>query len=231
MLKRTKWTKSCLFVGTIMSPEGLTILATPQPLADLIEVRYDSLYHAGIQPAQLIPFLKKRKNRVLLTLRTKKEGGVHGWKSTERVHLFKQLIPHVDAIDLEFHNLNVIPGVLQQARDLNKEIILSAHSIKRKLTYGKATRWLETLREYRVQAYKIASLARTQEDLNVLIRILIDYPFLRIGVMALGEQAALSRIILPSIGSKLVYGYLDVAAAKGQPALKEVVAALPWLQE
>lgn len=231
MLKRIKWSKSCLFVGTIMSSEGLTLLAAPQPLADLIEIRYDSLYHAGIQPAKLIPFLKKRKNRVLLTLRTKKEGGVYGWKSTERVHLFKQLIPHVDAIDLEVENLDLIPDVLQQARDLNKDIILSAHSIHRKLTYGKATRWLETLREYRVQAYKIASLARTQEDLNVLIRILIDFPFLRIGVMALGEQAALSRIILPSIGSKLVYGYLDVAAAKGQPALKEVVTALPWLQE
>ncbi len=214
-----------------MTPEGLRLLAQAQPHADLIEIRYDALYSAGVTAEQLIAHLAKRKNRVLLTLRTTREGGVHKWKSTERVNQFMQLIPHVDAIDLEVQNLHLVADVLQSARDQNKGVILSAHSITRKLTYGKAVRCLDNLREYRVQAYKIAGLARTREDLGVLVRLLLDFPHVRLGVMAVGPQSEVSRVVLPSLGSKLVYGYLDAPAAKGQPSFKEVADALPWLVE
>ena len=94
---------------------------------------------------------------------------------------------------------------------------------------GCALRWLENLREYRVQAYKIASLARTRDDIDVLVRLLLDHPKLRIGLMALGLQADISRTVLPSLGSKMVYGYLDAPAAKAQPHIKEVASKLPWL--
>jgi len=229
MLKRIKWSKPCLFIGTLITPEGLRLLAQPQPNTDLTEIRYDALYHAGVTAEQLIAHLAKRKNRVLLTLRTTREGGMHPWKSTERVNLFMQLIPHVDAIDLEVQNLDLVGDVLQAARNQKKGVILSAHSVTRKITYGRALRWLENLREYRVQAYKIASLARTRDDLGVLVRLLLDHPKLRLGLMALGPQAEISRIVLPSLGSKMVYGYLDAPAAKGQPSLKELSAHLPWL--
>jgi 3-dehydroquinate dehydratase type I len=229
MLKKIKWSKPCLFVGTISTPEGLRLLAQPQPNTDLIEIRYDALYHAGVSAEHLITHLAKRKNRVLLTLRTTREGGLHPWKSTERVNLFMQLIPHVDAIDLEVQNLNLVGDVLQEARNQNKGVILSAHAISRKVTYGRALRWLENLREYRVQAYKMASLARTKEDLGVLVRILLDHPKVRLGIMAMGPQSDVSRLVLPSLGSKLVYGYLDAPVVKGQPAIKDVAAALPWL--
>jgi 3-dehydroquinate dehydratase len=35
--------------------------------------------------------------------------------------------------------------------------------------------------------------------------------------------------VLPGLGSKMVYGYLDAPAAKDQPSIKEVAAKLPWL--
>jgi 3-dehydroquinate dehydratase I len=229
MLKRIKWNKPCLFIGTLMTPEGLRFLATPQASTDLIEVRFDSLYHLGLSSEQLIAHLAKRKNRVLLTLRTTREGGAHPWKSTERVNQFMKLIPHVDAIDLEVQNLDLVGEVLQEARNQDKGVLLSSHSVSRKITYGRALRWIKEMRKYRVQAYKIASLARTREDLGVLVRLLLDFPQLRLGVMALGPQAELSRRILPHIGSKLVYGYLDVPAAKGQPPIKEIAANLPAL--
>ncbi|NJK92654.1 MAG: type I 3-dehydroquinate dehydratase [Blastochloris sp.] len=229
MLKKIKWNKPCLFIGSIMTREGLALLKESQEHADLIEIRYDALYHAGVTPEELIGFLDQRKNRVLLTLRTTSEGGFHSWKSTERVNLFMQLINHVDVVDLEVKNLSLIGDVLAFARQEDKGIILSSHAVNRKLTYGKAVRILEELREYRVQAYKIASLARTKEDLGVLVRLLLDFPKLRLGVMAIGPKSEISRVVLPHMGSKLVYGYLDAPSAKGQPSFKEVVSALPSL--
>ncbi len=47
--------------------------------------------------------------------------------------------------------------------------------------------------------------------------------------MALGLQADISRTVLASLGSKMVYGYLDAPAAKAQPHIKEVTAKLPGL--
>ena len=96
---------------------------------------------------------------------------------------------------------------------------------------GCALRWLENLREYRVQAYKTASLARTRDDLGVLVRLLLDHPKLRTGLMALGLQAEILCLVLPSLGSKMVYGYLDAPAAKAQPSVKESPPNFPgWFK-
>ncbi len=40
--------------------------------------------------------------------------------------------------------------------------------------------------------------------------------------MGLGRYAAQSRSVLVALGSRLAYGYLDQAAAPGQPSAAEV---------
>jgi 3-dehydroquinate dehydratase-1 len=40
--------------------------------------------------------------------------------------------------------------------------------------------------------------------------------------MGLGPYAAQSRAVLTALGSRLAYGYLDQAAAPGQPSAAEV---------
>jgi len=224
--KHVNWKKPLLKVGTISTAAGLNLLSRPQPSADLVEIRYDALHAAGVPVDVVIRHLIRRKNPVLLTLRTKREGGLHSWKSTERQLLFEQLIPHVEAVDLELQNLHLLQPVIRLARKEKRGIILSAHSITQKLTLGKATRLIGEFRHYRVQAYKIAALARSRRDLGVLARLLIDFPKLRLGVMAIGPASHVSRKLMPLLGSRLVYGYLDAPAAKNQPALKQVTAGL-----
>ena len=225
-LRRINWKKPVLAVGCVSTVSGLQLLTKHQPRADLIELRYDTLHSAGIGPDEVIRHLSKRQNPVLLTLRTKREGGSHSWKSTERILLFEQLIPHVEAVDIELQNLHLLQPVLKMARTRNKGIILSAHSVHRKLTLGKALRWISLFRKHRVNAYKISALAKTRQDLAVQARLLLDFPKLRLGIMAMGPMASLSRQVLPLLGSKLVYGYLDFPAAKNQPSLRAVASHL-----
>lgn len=225
--KSIPWRKSCLRVGTITTREGLKKLAKKQPFADLIEVRYDTLRRDGLDEEALRAHLQKRQNPVLLTLRTTREGGSYPWKSRERVLLFHNLLSDVDAIDVELQNIPLVREVLTAARAQGRGIILSAHSTHRKLTLGRGERWLEQFRKHRADVYKIAAFARTRKDLGVLARLILDHPELRLGAMATGPMAVLSRLVLPILGSKLVYGYLDAPAVKGQPSLEEIAPLVP----
>ncbi|MDX6767315.1 MAG: type I 3-dehydroquinate dehydratase [Candidatus Methylacidiphilales bacterium] len=225
--KDIPWRKPCLRVGTISTLSGLKKINKPIPGADLLEIRYDVLRIAGVDAEELRSHLAKRKNPVLLTLRTTREGGAYPWKSRERVLLFESLLDDVDAIDLELLNIPLVRDVLTTARKKKRGIILSTHSLGRKLTYGKGVRWLEQFRHHRAHVYKLASLARNRKDLGVLVRLLLDHPQLRLAVMAIGPMGPVSRQILPALGSRLVYGYVDEPAAKGQPSLDEVNALLP----
>jgi len=225
-IKQSVLKKNCISVGTISTPSGLEYLVSSEPQSDIVEVRVDSLRTAGMELGDIKARLRKRKQPTLLTLRTMVEGGSYPWKSTERILVFEELIPFCDAVDLEIKNMKYVKPLLQTARDTNKRVILSTHSLERKLTKGKAERLVENFRAYRVDVYKIASLARTREDLMVLVDVLMQYPQLRLGMMATGPMAQLSRVILPALGSKLVYGYIDEAAAPGQPSIGEIRTAL-----
>lgn len=225
-IKQSVLKKPCIAVGTISTPGGLEYLTSPQVESDLIEVRVDSLRAAGMEVRQIKAKLRKRRHPTLLTLRTMVEGGRYPWKSTERILVFEELIPFCDAVDLEIKNMKYVKPLLQIARDTNKRVILSTHSLERKLTKGKAERLVENFRTYRVDVYKLASLARTREDLMVLVEVLIQYPQLRLGMMATGPMAQLSRVVLPALGSKLVYGYIDQPAAPEQPSIADIKASL-----
>jgi 3-dehydroquinate dehydratase-1 len=50
----------------------------------------------------------------------------------------------------------------------------------------------------------------------------VNHPEWPLAVMGLGPYAAQSRSVLTALGSRLVYGYLDQAAAPGQPSAAEV---------
>jgi 3-dehydroquinate dehydratase-1 len=223
---RIKWKKPCLVVGTITTPDGLKYLQSTLPAIDLVEVRFDSLKAAGLTPEQVAVHLRKRKNPVLLTLRTSVEGGDRNWKSTERILDFADLLPFADAVDLELKNIEYLQNTLKLARVKGLSVILSTHSITRKLTFGKAKRLVEDMQGYRVDCYKIASLVRTVEDLRVLVRVLLEFPRLRLSLQGIGKLAQRSRTVLPLLGSRMVYGYLDKPAAPGQPAVHEVAELL-----
>lgn len=225
-IKQSVLKKPCISVGTVSTPKGMNALTRKNIESDLIEVRVDSLRTAGMTVDQIKTALRKRKHPVLLTLRTMVEGGQYPWKSTERILVFEELIPLADAVDLEIKNMKYVKPLLQIARDTGKRVILSTHSLERKLTTAKAERLIEDFRAYRVDIYKLASLARTREDLMVLVDLLMKYPQLRLGLMATGPMAQVSRMVLPALGSKLVYGYVDVPAAPNQPSIGDIKSAL-----
>jgi len=211
------WKNAPLSVGTISTAAGLGNLANPPAGIDLAEVRLDLLLSKGVEPEAILAAMARKEIPVLLTLRTREEGGAFNWRSRQRVLFFLAFLPFADAVDLELTNLPRLGRVLRAVRRSKRDLILSSHSLKRKLTPLRLKRLLVDFRKTRAAVYKVVGLARRPRDLRALAEPLLTLPHMRLAILASGPLATASRLSLPALGSRLLYVHLDEPAAPGQP--------------
>jgi len=211
------WKNSPLTIGTISTETGLGHLSNPPAGIDLAEIRLDLLLSKGVEPEKILSAMTKKELPILLTLRTREEGGAFNWRSRQRVLFFLAFLPFADVIDLELTNLPRLGRVLRAIRRSKRDLILSSHSLKRKLTPLRLKRLLVHFRKTRAHVYKIVGLARKPRDLRTLAEPLLSLPHMRLAILASGPLATASRLSLPALGSRLVYVHLDEPAAPGQP--------------
>lgn len=209
-------------VGTVTTPQGLVLLKKRQSQAQWIEVRVDALLAKSVLPSKILSSLQSRKNNVLLTLRSPEEGGQYEWVSGLRTALALELLPACDAIDLELASLDEMKSVYKAARHLKKKVVLSTHSIHQPVSKNQLHRWVRQMRCYPAWISKLAVRIEKQSQLQDLSSLILSNPRQSFALMGLGSMAPLSRRVLTALGSRLVYGYLDVPAAPGQPSVKEI---------
>jgi 3-dehydroquinate dehydratase-1 len=209
-------------VGSVTTPPGLKLLARAALPADAVEVRVDALLAHGVTADEIEAALRARKHPVLLTLRIPAEGGRRAWKLPERRALYLRLLPQVEAIDVELATAVALRPVLDAARAAGKTVVLSAHALTKAATPARFTRWIAQHDGDAHTILKIAGHIDSWRDLQRLAALLVNYPEKQVAVMGLGPHAAQSRAVLAALGSRLVYGWLDEAAAAGQPSAAEV---------
>jgi 3-dehydroquinate dehydratase-1 len=213
--------KHPVVIGTVMTARGLKLLARGNP-ADAVEVRVDALLAESVTVEAIEAALKNRRRPVLLTLRIPAEGGHRPWKPAERRALFLRLLPEVEAIDLELATVARLGPVAEAARRMGKTLVLSAHAIERPATAAQVAKWVAGFESFPGAILKVAGRIKSWRDLQRLAALLVDHPEWDVAVMGLGPYAAQSRSVLTALGSCLVYGHLDCAAAPGQPSAAEV---------
>jgi len=206
----------------VTTAAGLRALAKKQLPCHVVEVRVDALLAKKVSVEEIETALVKRSHPVLLTLRIPPEGGHRPWKVAERRALFLRLISHVEAIDVEMATAEAMAPVIARARELKKTVVLSAHALKKPATVSQMTAWTGGFSGEARTILKIAGQIKSWRDLQQLAAILVNHPEWPVAVMGLGPYAAQSRSVLAALGSRLVYGYLDEAAAPGQPSAAEV---------
>jgi 3-dehydroquinate dehydratase-1 len=211
-----------LVLGTVTTLSGLHALTRKNLPAQAVEVRVDALLAEKVQVKKIEAALKARKHPVLLTLRIPPEGGQYAWKVKERRELFLLLLPLVEAIDVELATAPAMQPVIAEARRLGKTVVLSAHAIKRPASPVQISNWVDQFDPQPRTILKIAAQIKSWRDLQQLAALLVNQPEMPVAVMGLGPYAAQSRSVLVALGSRLVYGYLDKAAAPGQPSAVEV---------
>ncbi|MCE0522069.1 MAG: type I 3-dehydroquinate dehydratase [Methylacidiphilales bacterium] len=209
-------------LGTVTTLSGLRALTQKKLPADAVEVRVDALLAEKVPVEKIEAALLKKKHPVLLTLRIPAEGGQVAWKVAERRSLFLRLLPNVEAIDVELATVRAMQPVIQAALRTGKTIVLSAHAIKKPASPAQVARWVGQFDPQPATILKVAARIKSWRDLQQLAALLVNHPDWPIAVMGLGPYAAQSRAALTALGSRLVYGYLDRAAAPGQPSAVEV---------
>jgi 3-dehydroquinate dehydratase-1 len=209
-------------LGTVTTAAGLKCLARKSLPADAIEVRVDALLAQNVPVEKIEAALRARKHPVLLTLRIPPEGGQLPWKVKARRELFLRLLPLVEAIDVELATACAMQSVIAAARHSGRTLVLSAHAIEKPATPAQIARWVGQFNPMPTTILKIAARIQSWRDLQQLAALLVNHPDWPLAVMGLGPYAAQSRSVLTALGSRLVYGYLDQAAAPGQPSATEV---------
>ena len=209
-------------LGTITTPAGLRVLSKKTLPADAVEVRVDALLAAKVPVEKIEAALKGRKLPVLLTLRIPTEGGQLAWKTVERRALYLRLLPLVEAIDVELATAKAMQPAIDEARRTGKTVVFSAHAIQKPAAPAHIARWVKQFDHQPRSILKIAARIKSWRDLQQLAALLVNHPEWPLAVMGLGPYGGQSRSVLTALGSRLVYGYLDKAAAPGQPSAAEV---------
>jgi 3-dehydroquinate dehydratase-1 len=209
-------------LGTVTTAAGLKWLSRKTLSADAVEVRVDALLAERVPVEKIEAALRTKNQPVLLTLRIPPEGGQLAWKVKERRELFLLLLPLVEAIDVELATASAMQPVIDEARRTGKTVILSAHAIDKTAGAAQIARWVGQFDPKPSTILKIAARIKSWRDLQQLAALLVNHPDWPLAVMGLGPYAGQSRSVLVALGSRLVYGYLDRAAAPGQPSAADV---------
>jgi 3-dehydroquinate dehydratase-1 len=209
-------------LGTVTTRNGLELLAKKRRPCDAVEVRVDALLADGVTLGEIEAALRKKKQPVLLTLRIPAEGGRRPWKTAERRALYLELLPLVEAIDVELATAKAMQPVVDAARKIGKTVVFSAHAITKAATPKQFERWADQYAHRPNTILKVAALIKSWHDLQQLAALLVNNPGWSVAVMGLGPYGGQSRSVLAALGSRLVYGWLDKPAAPGQPSAAEV---------
>jgi 3-dehydroquinate dehydratase-1 len=223
-----------LVVGTIR-PEGLTALAALpriKRLPDIIEARLDLAVteaHPTVLP-DLRAFLatcqrlQETGSPVLCTIRLVPDGG--RWtEDSQRMPWFEQAVAVAAWVDIEVGSA-IAADVVGLAHARGRQVVVSHHDFARTPTAEGLEAIVDRCRTLGADIVKVATLVESLEDHHRLIDLVRARRDDALAVIGMGPVGTPLRSYLPSIGSRLTYGYLDQVAAPGQIHAGDLVQRL-----
>jgi 3-dehydroquinate dehydratase-1 len=238
----TVLTESPLVVGTVTPSglESLTALSAAERVADVIEARFDlAVTTTGTGAGKDAPplpdlrgffpacrRLEETGTPVLATLRLVADGG--RWTDdASRLPLFEAALSsgRCSSVDIEVESV-IAADVVALGHREHRRVIVSHHDF----TGTAPTDALDAVidRAWRLGAdlVKIATRVDTLEDHDQLIALLRRRRGQALAVIGMGAAGRSLRSYLPTVGSRLAYGFVDASAAPGQIPVRELVSRL-----
>ena len=203
-------------VGTLASLANLP----KSPQCHIVEFRLDQfgITTDWIPKAQ---FLSREGIDILVTLRSRIEGGVWDTESTQKEQLLKDAYQHARWIDIE-HTSPLCQPLCDYALSINKQIIVSRHFFESTPPQEELISIIKNIQSLGDHVIpKLVTTINTEDEFNQLKTLSksITADHCVMGMGALGSQ---SRLELPNHGSTMVYGYLDNALVSGQLSAEEL---------
>ena len=194
----------------------------PRGLIDILEIRVDQF--KKIEPAYIKNVINVRREigvPLILTVRSKNEGGQRDVPNQLKLNIFKENIPLVDAVDIELKS-PILPEVVKAARKNKKKVIVSWHNLKTTPNDKILKDILNKAKRSGADIVKIAAKANKKEDLNRLMKFTMENKSRNIVTISLGDIGSISRLVFPGLGSLITYAYINKPSGSGQRPLGEL---------
>ena len=122
----------------------------------------------------------------------------------------------------------IVKQVCAMAKRRRKCCIVSFHDFKKTPPLSKLKRIAQTA-ERLGSVVKIVTMLHNKADVDTLRRLLSCQWKKPVCVMGMGDMGKETRLLFPTLGSCLTYGYLDKPAAPGQLSAVKLVERLSKL--
>lgn len=200
--------------------------AAQTPQVQVVELRVDKLdFATHVDKVTQLGQAMRRELKgkpLLLTLRTKEEGGSLSPDDASYIALYQQWLEagFADLIDIEMRiGAQAVDQLVQQAHQHHVAVILSYHDFQATPDNADMLRRLTWQAAHGADILKIAVMPKTPQDVSRLtdvtwqMRQRSDKPLL---TMSMGGLGAVTRVSGEVFGSNLTFGTLGEASAPGQ---------------
>lgn len=188
--------------------------------ADILEIRLDHFHR--LDPEHIKDSILSRKKSgfpLILTIRSKKEGGRRNVPDKLKFRIFEDTITLIDAIDIEL-NSPIVLKVIALAKKNKKLAIVSWHNFRSTPNNRTLVNMLNRAKQTGAHIVKIAAKAKGQEDVIRLMQWTLNNKAKNIITISLGNTGAISRLLFPMLGSLITYSYIDKPSGSGQLPLE-----------
>lgn len=199
--------------------------------ANILELRLDLLNFSDLDEMKKIIERIKLNTKLpcIATNRLRTDGGKWEGSEDERIALLINILPFVEAVDIELSaDEDQRSKVIDAAKAENVTVIISAHDFETTPSVEEMKNILNEAHEAGADIAKLAVLAHTKQDVLDLLQATSDMEK-PVCTIAMGELGKHSRIIAPCYGSRLTYGVIAKAVAPGQIKIHELKSAMEIL--
>lgn len=165
------------------------------------------------------------------TIRMAREGGAWNDSETQRLALFSEILPEVDAVDIELEAVQINKKVIELAVQQGKTVIGSFHDFEKTPAPDVFQSLLQTAKDLGVTIIKFAAQCSCREDIRQLACLLVTHPETNMIVLGMGSQGRVTRFLFPALGSLITYTFLGNPSAPGQATLEDTIHLLDLLYE
>jgi 3-dehydroquinate dehydratase-1 len=212
-------------VGFVGNTPVNTILEAKTRGLDIAELRIDHYPSSGC--VDIISEARKFADiHTIATIRIKNEGGKWDGSEEQRLKLFRDVIPHVDAVDIELHAKEILPSVIQEAHDKKKLALVSYHNFNGTPDIQFLQAIVDDAWSQHADLVKIAVQVGNPEDLQTLAMLTLSNKDKRLVAVAMGSDGLISRVFFPALGSRITFAYIGAPTAPGQLKFVELFQLL-----
>ena len=187
---------------------------------DIVEVRLDQFESLDSRHIKNSIIARKELGiPLILTIRSKAEGGARHITDRSKLKIFEDTISLVDAVDIELRS-SIVSKVIALAKKNKKVAIVSWHDFKSTPDNRTLVGILRKAKKLGADIVKIAAKANKAEDIVKLLEFTRANKDKNIITISLGSIGAISRLFFPMVGSLITYSYISQPSGSGQLPLE-----------